>query len=201
MISFSHTEARGNVGRDVGVPLLIPIHEYHYIAYVARTQTIKKQWRRLISLPLVFFDIVKVVPTNNDGPVHFSTMTCSSNDATSNWHSASEWALLINVGSCNTARLNTRIACAMYGRTGQTIMTKHTDKPNDIIIQTNFATKRVLRCHEETNRTRSAWLTWQSKQNWAITNDKCRSKTKVIFLVNIVILKNNKLYIHMKSRR
>jgi hypothetical protein len=31
MISFLHTEARGNVGRDVGVPLLIPIHKYKHI--------------------------------------------------------------------------------------------------------------------------------------------------------------------------
>jgi len=57
VVSFLHTEAGGNVGRDVRVPLLIP---------------------------LVFLDEVKVVPTNNDSPVHFSTMACSRNDATSN---------------------------------------------------------------------------------------------------------------------
>ena len=28
MVSFLHTKARGNVGRDVRVPLLIPIQEY-----------------------------------------------------------------------------------------------------------------------------------------------------------------------------
>jgi hypothetical protein len=36
-----------------------------------------------ISLPLIFFDKVKVIPANNDSPVHFSTMACASNDAAS----------------------------------------------------------------------------------------------------------------------
>jgi hypothetical protein len=51
-------------------------------------------------IPLVFLDKVKIVPADDDSPVHFSTVACSSNDATSNRHSASEWAFLINVSSC-----------------------------------------------------------------------------------------------------
>jgi hypothetical protein len=82
VISFPHTKARGNMGRDVGVPLLIPIHECQYIGYDATTP--KKIKPVKISLPLIFFNKVKVVPTNNDSPVHFSTMACSSNDAASN---------------------------------------------------------------------------------------------------------------------
>ena len=39
---------------------------------------------KTISLPLIFFYKVEVVPTNNDGLVHFSTMACPRNDATSN---------------------------------------------------------------------------------------------------------------------
>jgi hypothetical protein len=54
-----------------------------------------------ISLPLVLLDKVKVIPTDNDGPVHLSTVACPSYDATSDRHSASEWAFLIDVGSCN----------------------------------------------------------------------------------------------------
>jgi hypothetical protein len=37
VISFPHTEARGNMGRDVGVPLLIPINECQCIGYDATT--------------------------------------------------------------------------------------------------------------------------------------------------------------------
>jgi hypothetical protein len=54
-----------------------------------------------ISLPLILLDIVKVIPTDNDGPVHLRTVACPSYDATPNRHSASEWAFLIDVGSCN----------------------------------------------------------------------------------------------------
>ena len=58
-----------------------------------------------ISLPLIFLDKVKIIPANNDGPVHLSTMACSSYDATPDGHSASEWAFLINVGSCNKEQI------------------------------------------------------------------------------------------------
>jgi hypothetical protein len=70
MVTFLDTEAWGDVSRNVGMPLLIP---------------------------LIFLHKVEVVPANNDSPVHLSTMACSSNDSASDRNSSSEWALLINV--------------------------------------------------------------------------------------------------------
>lgn len=58
-----------------------------------------------ISLPLVLLDEVKIIPTNNDGPIHLSTVACSGDDATPDRHSASEWTFLINVGSCNNKEI------------------------------------------------------------------------------------------------
>lgn len=52
-------------------------------------------------IPLVLLDEVKIIPTNNDGPIHLSTVACSSDDATPDRHSAGEWTFLINVGSFN----------------------------------------------------------------------------------------------------
>ena len=60
--------------RDIGVPLLVS---------------------------LIFLHIVKIVPTYNDGSVHFGTVACTCYDATSNRNITSEWAFLINVGSFN----------------------------------------------------------------------------------------------------
>lgn len=50
-------------------------------------------------LPLVFLDIVEVVPSNDNGPHHFCTMASASKDTASDRNSASKWAFLINICS------------------------------------------------------------------------------------------------------
>lgn len=47
--------------------------------------------------PLVLFDKVQVIPSDNDCPHHFRTMTSSSKNTPSNWNRASEWAFLVDV--------------------------------------------------------------------------------------------------------
>jgi hypothetical protein len=49
---------------------------------------------------------VEVVPANNDGSVHLSTVACSSNNSASDRNCSSEWALLVNVGACIKQKFN-----------------------------------------------------------------------------------------------
>ncbi|KAL2345925.1 hypothetical protein Fmac_007210 [Flemingia macrophylla] len=42
---------------------------------------------------------MEIIPPNNDGPIHLSTVTCSSQDTATNGNIASEWALLVNIGT------------------------------------------------------------------------------------------------------
>ena len=89
--------------------------KYQPNVQLAKQSTLKQfsNFRHIkISLPLVLLDKVKIIPTNNDGPVHLSTVACSSNDATPDRHSASERAFLINVGSCN--KLKIKISLTEY---------------------------------------------------------------------------------------
>lgn len=74
MIPFFHTEAWGYVSWDVWMPLLIS---------------------------LVFFDIMKVVPSDCDGPRHLGTMASTSKNATPDRNIASEGALLVDIGTFN----------------------------------------------------------------------------------------------------
>lgn len=50
---------------------------------------------------LVFLDVVKVVPSDDNGPYHFCTMASTGKDTASNRNSASKWAFLINICSFN----------------------------------------------------------------------------------------------------
>jgi len=98
------------VRRDVGVPLLIPTQTPTNGQLANRQHEGMRPISKFgpmmnISLPLVLLDKVKIIPTNNDGPIHLSTVACSGDDATPDRHSASEWAFLINVGSCNNKEI------------------------------------------------------------------------------------------------
>ncbi len=52
-------------------------------------------------LPLVFFNKMKVIASNNDGPHHLCTVTSASKYAASDRNSTSKWALFINICPCN----------------------------------------------------------------------------------------------------
>jgi hypothetical protein len=49
---------------------------------------------------------VKVVPADNDGPVHLGAVACSSDDSAPDGNSSSEWALLVNVGTWKGKEIN-----------------------------------------------------------------------------------------------
>jgi hypothetical protein len=73
-----------------------------------------------VHLPLIFLNIVEVVPANNDGSVHLGTVACSSNNSASDRNCSSEWALLVNVGACIKQKFNNpgkrlqEIVCTTY---------------------------------------------------------------------------------------
>ena len=48
---------------------------------------------------LVFPDVVEVVPANDNRPFHLHTLHNTRQDPTTNGDIASEWALLVNIGS------------------------------------------------------------------------------------------------------
>ena len=48
---------------------------------------------------------MEVVPANNDGSVHLSTVACSSNNSASDRNGSSEWAFLVNVGPCGQTNI------------------------------------------------------------------------------------------------
>jgi len=43
---------------------------------------------------------MEIIPSNDDRPVHLSTVTCSSQDTATDGDIASEGALLVNESSC-----------------------------------------------------------------------------------------------------
>lgn len=55
----------------------------------------------LVSLleSVVFLDIVQVVSSDDDGPLHLHLLHNSGKDASTDGHVAGEWALLVNVGA------------------------------------------------------------------------------------------------------
>lgn len=51
--------------------------------------------------PVVLLDVVQVITADGDGAVHLHLLDDTSQDAATNWDIASEWALLVNVGTIN----------------------------------------------------------------------------------------------------
>jgi len=51
---------------------------------------------------VVFLDIVQVVTSDDNGPLHLHFLNNSSEDATTNGNITSEWALFVNVGALNS---------------------------------------------------------------------------------------------------
>lgn len=60
--------------------------------------------QRLEGIPLVLLDKMKIVPSNNNSPVHLSTVASTRKDTTPDRNIASEGTFLINVGSCTKER-------------------------------------------------------------------------------------------------
>lgn len=52
-----------------------------------------------LDTPLVFPDVVEVVLSNNDSPVHLSTMAYPTQDTAPDRNIAGKWALLVDVRS------------------------------------------------------------------------------------------------------
>lgn len=50
----------------------------------------------------VFSYKVEVIPTNNDGPLHFALTDNSGQDTSTDPYVAGEWAFLVNVGSIDS---------------------------------------------------------------------------------------------------
>jgi len=71
-VALLHTEARGEVGREVLVPLLVPVE---------------------------LLDVVHVLPANDDGALHLGGGHNAGQDTAADGHVAGEGALLVNVGS------------------------------------------------------------------------------------------------------
>lgn len=55
---------------------------------------------------VVFSDIMKVISTNYDGPLHFHFLDDTGENASSDRHVASKRTFLIDVGSLNGLRTN-----------------------------------------------------------------------------------------------
>jgi hypothetical protein len=105
MVTFLYTEAWRDVSWNVGMPLLIPAK--HIISCIINMKfNLAEKTMSQVHLPLVFLNKVEVVPANNDGPVHLSTVACSCNNSASDRNCSSEWALLVNVGACIKQKFN-----------------------------------------------------------------------------------------------
>lgn len=72
-VTLVDAEARGDVGRDVAVALLVP---------------------------LVLGDVVQVVPPQDDGAGHLGGLDLADQDAAADGHVAGEGALVVNVVAC-----------------------------------------------------------------------------------------------------
>ena len=55
---------------------------------------------------VVFLDIVQVVTSDDNGPLHLHFLNNSSEDATTNGNITSEWALFVNVGAQKKALID-----------------------------------------------------------------------------------------------
>jgi hypothetical protein len=58
--------------------------------------------KKAVLAPLVLLDEVEVVPSDNDSVPHLGGLDCASHDTTTDGHIASEGALLVHIGACNT---------------------------------------------------------------------------------------------------
>lgn len=50
---------------------------------------------------IVLLDIMEIISSNDECPLHFDTLHGSSQDAASDAHIASKWTLLINICAIN----------------------------------------------------------------------------------------------------
>ena len=85
------------------MPLLVPEQKNKngiVIMFLQTYQTKKKAKKDGRRIPLVLLDKMEIIPSNNNSPVHLSTVTCSSQDTATDGNIASEGALLVNIGSC-----------------------------------------------------------------------------------------------------
>jgi hypothetical protein len=74
-VTFLDTESWGNVGSQVFVTLLVSV---------------------------VFWNVVQVVTSDNDGTVHLGGHNCTRQDLTSDGNLTNEWTLLVNVRTLNS---------------------------------------------------------------------------------------------------
>jgi hypothetical protein len=51
---------------------------------------------------VVLLDVVKVITTDDDSPLHLHLLDDTSKNSTTNGNITSEWALLVNVGTLNS---------------------------------------------------------------------------------------------------
>jgi hypothetical protein len=105
MVAFLDTEAWRDVSWNVGMPLLIPAK--HITSCIRNMKfNLAEKTMSQVHLPLVFLNIVEVVPANNNGSVHLSTVASSCDNSASDRNCSSEWALLVNVGACIKEKFN-----------------------------------------------------------------------------------------------
>ena len=53
---------------------------------------------------VVLLDVVKVITTDDDSPLHLHLLDDTSKNSTTNGNITSEWALLVNVGTLNSLK-------------------------------------------------------------------------------------------------
>lgn len=68
----------------------------------------------LENLPVVLLDVVQVITTNRDCPIHFHLLDNTSQDAATDGDIAGEWALLVNISAINS--LQTMVKNKVYSR-------------------------------------------------------------------------------------
>ena len=51
---------------------------------------------------VVLLDVMKVITTDDDSPLHLHLLDDTSKNSTTNGNITSEWALLVNVGTLNS---------------------------------------------------------------------------------------------------
>jgi hypothetical protein len=58
---------------------------------------------------VVFLDVVQVVATDDNSPLHLHLLDNTSQNATTDGHISSEWALLINVGAFDSLAIQIKL--------------------------------------------------------------------------------------------
>lgn len=54
---------------------------------------------------VVLLDVMKVITTDDNGPLHFHLLDNSSKNSSTDRNVTSEWAFLVNVGTLNSLEL------------------------------------------------------------------------------------------------